>query len=193
MTSCARPICIGHSASSSICRRGLGFSAASASPGASGCAWRSKNWGPSSSNSARLCRRGAICCRPTLPTSSRNFKTASRRSTARSRWRPSKSRLGSRSGIFSAASTPSRSPRPRLPRCTWPRSRTGARSSSRYCVPGCARSSTSISKYCTTWPNWPTNIGARRAACVRSNSCASTARPSWMSWICCAKPAMPRS
>ncbi len=91
MTSCGPRTCTGRSASSSISRPGPGSRAASRPPAASGCAWRWRNWGPYSSNSARPCRRGGICCPPTSPMSWRNFRTAYRPSKARLRRHPSKS------------------------------------------------------------------------------------------------------
>ena len=50
-------------------------------------------WARSSSSSARCCRRGATCCRPTWPTSSRSCRTACRRFPARRRARAGRARL----------------------------------------------------------------------------------------------------
>ena len=147
MISFAQRICIGRSGSCSISRHGPGFSAAPASPAANDCVLRSRSSGRSSSNSARRSRRAAICCRSTSPTSWRNCRTACRRS--RSAVAVATIELAFArplTDIFQSFDETSRWPRPRSRRCMWRRSRAARKWSSKYCAPGCTRSSNATSR-----------------------------------------------
>ncbi len=194
MISCAPPICTGRFAFCATSRRGPGFSAASASRAASGCAWRSRSWDRSSSNSARHCRRAATCCRRTSPMNWRNCRTACRRSPARSRSRSIEKTFGQPAGRYlRQLRTHAAGRRLHCAGACGHAQERRARSSSRCCARACARSSILTSRCWMRWPSSPTNIGRRRAGCARSRWCASTARPSSMNSTCCARRAMPRS
>ncbi len=123
---------------------------------ANGCAWRSRSWDRFSSSSARRSRPGATCCPPTLPTSWPSSRTACRPSTGRSPSRIDRGRVCAAHRRYfrqlrgrAAGRGIHRAGARRRAR------RTAAKWWSRYCVPACARSSTSTSKCWTLSPRSP--------------------------------------
>ena len=162
-----------------------------AARGRRGCAARWKTWGPSSSSSARPCRRGATCCRTTLPTNWSNCRIRSHPSPA-----PTPSASSSRHSDGRSWSCLPNSTKTPSPRLRWLRyMRRGCTAATPWWSRSYGRASTAASAPTSTcWSasrRPPSGSGRKPDGSGLSTSLPSSARRSSMNSIWCAKPPTP--